>query len=279
MHLSCEQIESYRRDGYLFLPAMLSEAEIAGFQAVLPSLFSQDTPRRILEADGVTVRSHYGAHAEDTRCAALVRDARMLQPVRQLVGEDVYVYQFKINSKLAFGGEHWAWHQDFIYWQREDGVPAPHMATVAVFLDDVNEFNGPLVLVPGSHVQGVIEVDPRVAKPAAYADSPDWVASLTADIKYSVPRATVAALVRGGGLVAPKGPRGSLLFFHPNLVHASAANISPFDRVVALATYNSVRNLPAHGDRRPDFLCSRDYAPLESPTTGEVVRQRQLAEA
>lgn len=279
MHLSSEQIERYRRDGYLFLPASLSEAEIGGFQATLSSLFAQDTPRRILETDGVTVRSHYGAHADDSHCAALVRDPRMLHPARQLIGDDVYVYQFKINSKLAFGGEHWAWHQDFIYWQREDGVPAPHMTTVAVFLDDVNEFNGPLVLVPGSHAEGVIDVDARSAKPAAYADSPDWVASLTADIKYSVPRDTVAELVGRRGLVAPKGPCGSLLFFHPNLVHASAANISPFNRIVALVTYNSVRNLPAYGDRRPDFLCSRDFAPLEPLVARDTAERLGLAEA
>jgi ectoine hydroxylase len=279
MQLSREQIESYRRDGYLFLPAMLSAEEIAGFHAALPALFSQDTPRRILETDGVTVRSHYGAHADDSRYGALVRDARMLQPARQLIGDAVYAYQFKINSKLAFSGECWAWHQDFIYWQREDGVPMPHMTTVAVFLDEVKEFNGPLVLVPGSHSAGVIDVESRAAKPAAYADSPDWVASLTADIKYSVPQATVAMLAAANGLVAPKGPRGSLLFFHPNLVHASAANISPFDRIVALATYNSVQNLPLHGDRRPDFLCSRDFAPLESLPACPTDHHRHLAEA
>lgn len=263
MDLSNEQIERYRQDGYLFLPAALSDAAIAQLQTALPPLFAQDTQRRILEADGVTVRSHYGAHADHPQCAALVRDRQVLHPARQLVGDDVYVYQFKINSKLAFGGEHWAWHQDFIYWQREDGVPAPRMVTVAVFLDEVNEFNGPLVLVPGSHAAGVIDVDARKAMPDAYVDSPDWVASLAADIKYSVPRDAVAALASRRGLVAPKGPRGSLLFFHPNLVHASAANISPFNRIVALATYNSVHNLPVHGNRRPDFLCSRDFSPLE----------------
>jgi ectoine hydroxylase len=279
MTLTGEQIESYRRDGYLFLDATLTEAEIARFQAALPPLFAEESPRRILETDGVTVRSHYGAHADDVRCAALVRDRRLLLPARQLIGDAVYVYQFKINSKSAFRGEHWAWHQDFIYWQREDGVPAPLMTTVAVFLDDVNEFNGPLVLVPGSHTEGVIEVDARSAKPAAYADSPEWVASLTADIKYTVPRADVAALSRRRGLVAPKGPRGSLLFFHPNLVHASAANISPFDRVVALATYNSVNNRPLHGERRPEFLCSRDVAALEPTATSGPASQLRLVEA
>lgn len=279
MHLSSEQIERYRQDGYLFLPAALSDTEIERFRQALPPLFAQDTPRRVLETDGVTVRSFYGAHADDARCAALVRDPRLLHPAQQLIGDEVYVYQFKINSKLAFGGEHWAWHQDFIYWEREDGVPAPAMATVAVFLDDVNEFNGPLVLVPGSHAEGVIDVAARGAKPAGYADSPDWVASLTADIKYSVPRDAVAALVDRRGLVAPKGPRGSLLFFHPNLVHASSANISPFDRIVALATYNSVRNLPRHGELRPDFLCARDFAPLVAPAARDRAADACVAEA
>ena len=32
---------------------------------------------------------------------------------------------------------------------------------VAIFLDDVNEFNGPLMFIPGSHKQGVVDAQAR----------------------------------------------------------------------------------------------------------------------
>ena len=55
----------------------------------------------------------------------MVRDARILGPVKQLLVDQVYVYQFKINAKPAFGGESWVWHQDYIAWKICDNLPAP----------------------------------------------------------------------------------------------------------------------------------------------------------
>lgn len=260
MRLSEDQLLRYREDGYLFLPQALSAAEIRYLQQRTVTACAEDTPRRVLEKDGVTVRSVYGSHQVDTSFAALVRDARLLPPAEQLLDSAVYVHQFKINSKLAFNGDVWAWHQDYIFWQKEDGIPAPQMVTAAIYLDEVNEFNGPLVLIPGSHRRGVIDVAPLQAQPAHYEHSPDWISNLTADIKYSVPREVVAELAAGRALVAPKGPPGSVLFFHPNIVHGSASNISPFDRIVVLVTYNAVNNTPRHhGAARPDFLCSQNF--------------------
>jgi len=65
------------------------------------------------------------------------------------------------------------------------------------------------------------------------------------------------------GLVAPKGPAGSALFFHSNVVHASSNNISPYDRTVVIVTFNSVENVPVWREKpRPDFIVSRDVAPI-----------------
>lgn len=72
------------------------------------------------------------------------------------------------------------------------------------------------------------------------------------------------------GIAAPKGPAGSILFFDGNVVHGSAPNLSPFNRMLALVTYNAVSNTPPLREKpRPKFLCSRDFtpiAPLESGT-------------
>jgi hypothetical protein len=90
---------------------------------------------------------------------------------------------------------------------------------------------------------------------------------VAADLKYSLDRETIAGLVREGGIVAPKGPRGSVLIFHPNLAHASVPNLSPWDRTMLIVTYNSVANVPVPaGEPRPAFLVSRDTRPLVALT-------------
>ena len=221
----------------------------------------------MLEKERGIVRSVYGSHTTNEVFNKLSRHPRLVEPVQQLLGSEVYVYQFKINAKAAFGGDVWEWHQDYIFWQKEDGLGSDRAASVAIFLDDVNEFNGPMFIIPGSQAEGVIDKSaqtlPAGMRNQVYENSPAWISNLTADLKYSLDRETIASLVEKHGLFAPKGPAGSALFFHCNLVHASSNNISPFDRTVVFVSFNSVENVPEwRENRRPDFLASRDATPI-----------------
>lgn len=104
----------------------------------------------------------------------------------------------------------------------------------------------------------------RVRKGEAGTDALSWAADVAADLSYTLTREMIADLVAARGIVAPKGPSGSVLLFHANVAHGSGPNMSPFDRKLMLVTYYSVLNLPSPpGNPRPEFLCSRDYAPLQ----------------
>ena len=74
----------------------------------------------------------------------------------QLLDEDVYMHQYKVNAKAAFDGEVWQWHQDFGTWHRDDEMPEPRAMNIAVYLDDVTPANGPLLFIPGSHKDGTL---------------------------------------------------------------------------------------------------------------------------
>lgn len=270
MRLIQEQLESYKSEGFLFLQNVFSPLEVAVMKAELPSVFAEDSPRRVIEKDGKLVRSVYGTYTTNEVFWRLTRHPRIVEPIMQILESPVYVYQFKINAKAAFGGDIWDWHQDYIFWRDEDGMPSPRATNALIFLDDVTEFNGPLYLIAGSHREGVVEtppedlmVNPEKNGNAVYRNSPGWISNLTANLKYSLNRNTVAELAARYGMVAPKGPAGSVLFFHGNLVHGSPKNISPFDRYIVIVTFNSVENIPV-SDRipRPDFLVSRDHAPV-----------------
>ena len=263
MKLDREQQSAFEEHGFLLLPGCLDAAEVEAMRAELPALFAEDSERRVLEKRTGAVRSVYGSHTTSEVFRRLTRHPRLVEPAMQILGGPVYVYQFKVNAKIAFVGDVWEWHQDFIFWQREDGVESPDLVTVAIFLDAVTEFNGPLLFVPGSHRVGVIEPPRAGGVPEGYEGSPDWIASLTADLKYSVDQDSLARLVARGGIEAPKGGEGSALFFHCNTVHGSAPNMSPFDRKIVLVTYNRVDNAPPLREKaRPEFLVSRDFTPV-----------------
>jgi L-proline 4-hydroxylase len=172
----------------------------------------------------------------------------MVEPVMQIFGEAVYMHQFKINGKMAFDGDIWQWHQDYGTWKRDDDMPEARAMNVAIFLDEVNEFNGPLMFIPRSHKLGVIDA----AHDLATTSYPLW----------TIDNDTIARLVARGAIVAPKGPPGSMILFHSCLVHASTANLSPWNRVSVYLSLCAVSN-HIRRFKRPEYIAHRDFAPLE----------------
>jgi ectoine hydroxylase len=278
MRWSTEQQKRFQEEGFLLLPEYFSPVEVRLMKGELAALLNEDSPRRVVEKEGSMVRSVYGSHAHNEVFNRLSKHPRLVKPAAQLLGSDVYVYQFKINAKARFGGDRWDWHYDYVFWQKEDGLPSPRVTNVAVFLDDVTEFNGPMFLIPGSHKAQLAGQESREAveevfKYAPYQKGPMWIADLTADLKYSLDNQTVEDLVLKYGIVAPKGPAGSALFFDSTLVHASPNNISPFNRVTVVISYSSVNNVPTGGDNaRPDFLVSRDHEPITPLSDDTLLR-------
>jgi ectoine hydroxylase len=270
MFLTREQLQSYDEDGLLFLPEYFSQDEVNVMKSEAASLLGRESVSRIVEKSGDIVRSVYGAHMNNDVFRHLSTHGRTVGPAMEILGSDTYVYQSKINAKAAFGGDVWEWHQDFIFWNKEDGMPSARVTNFIIFLDDVNEFNGPLYFIPGSHREGMIdtmsdedELTGKLGKHKPYQGSPAWISNLTADLKYSLSKNTVGRLVNKYGIIAPKGRAGSALLTHADLVHGSPGNMSPFDRMLAIITFNSVENIPHPKEkRRPDFLAGTDHTPI-----------------
>ncbi|HSR72641.1 MAG TPA: phytanoyl-CoA dioxygenase family protein [Kiloniellales bacterium] len=248
MQLTESQVARFEREGYLFLPETFTPREIAVLKAAVPRIFEQERPEVWREKDGKAVRTAFAAHTYDEAFRRLGAHPRLIEPVVQLLGGPVYIHQFKINGKEAFDGDVWQWHQDYGTWARDDLMPEPRAMNVALFLDEVTEFNGPLWLIAGSHKHGVLEAGHDLAT----TSYPLW----------TLDRATIARLAEAGGLVAPKGPAGSMLLFHGNLVHASPPNISPWGRVIVYVsccrTDNHIRRF-----KRPEWIAHRDFTAIE----------------
>ena len=248
MKLTQAQIEAFDRDGYLFFPGLFSPAEIKVLLDEVPALYAQRRPENVRERTGDVVRTNFAAHLYSAPFARLARHPRMVEPARQLFGEDVYMHQFKINGKQAFDGDVWQWHQDYGTWRNDDQMPEARAMNVAIFLDEVNEFNGPLMFIPGSHKLGVLDA----AHDTTTTSYPLW----------TIDHASIEKLVQRGGIVAPKGPAGSMILFHGCLVHASTSNLSPWNRVSVYLSLCAVSN-HIRRFKRPDYIAHRDFAAIE----------------
>ncbi len=247
MRLSDEQLERFEDDGVLVIPDLFSSEEVAVLRAQLPGVFAERRPENFREKDGDAVRTAMGLHLRNEVFARLVRHPRLLEPAMQILGEEMYVQQVKVNAKDAFSGEVWQWHYDFATHHGEDGVPEPLALNLHVFLDEVNEFNGHLIFIPGSHKRGPV--------PAALDTE------TTSYPLWTVDRETVAALVAEGGLFAANGPPGTALIFGDCLVHGSPPNMSPWPRRIFSLIVNPVSNaLTRH--QRPDYQHHRDLTPI-----------------
>lgn len=249
MKLTPEQLAQFDRDGYLFFPSLFSAEEMAVLKGELPAIYSQHRPEIVRERGSDAVRTVFAAHLMNEAFAKLGRHPRMIEPVTQIFGEQVYMHQYKINGKQAFDGDVWQWHQDYGTWKADDDMPEARAMNVSVFLDEVNEFNGPLLFIPGSHKLGAIDASHDL--------------STTSYPLWTIDNATITKLVERGGIVAPKGPAGSMMLFHSCLVHGSPSNMSPWHRNIVYLSLCAVSN-HIRRFKRADWIAHRDFTPIEA---------------
>lgn len=264
-YITQSQVNEFHANGFIKLLNFLPATEINALSDQVEILEQSEYPGHILEEHGKGYRALHGCHLYDRVFEQLIKSPRFLYPAKALLDDEVYVHQLKINLKKPFHGELWPWHQDYIYWREKDGVPNDSIISVMIFLDDITEFNGPLFVIPKSHKMG--SLDPKMPKQGG-----GWDQDVSAELTYQVVESVVESLIKQNGIVAATGPKGTVLWFHGNIVHASPSNISPFQRRVAIITYNSVANAPSKSreNLRPAFLCARDTSPLVEEITETI---------
>jgi len=247
MRLTDAQLQQLDHDGFLVLPGVFSAAEVEALRAPVPALMAQDCPENPRESVGGVVRNLLSLHRRSEIYARLVRHPRLVEPAMQILGDDaLYPQQVKINPKAGFDGAGFDWHTDFATHHRRDGVPKPLALNLHILRDDVTEFNGPLMFVPGSHK--------REIPLQRSVDGQKWEL-------WTVPRSAVGDLVTELGMVSAHGPRGTVLIFGDRLLHVSGQNLSPFPRWIFSLILNPVSN--AATNDVPEFAHERDRRPVQ----------------
>lgn len=267
MRLLPAQQEQFHRDGYLFFPGLFTPAEVRALTRALPG------PQRGPGGAPAARSCSAGPSAvfpppASSPFARLAHHPRLVEPVEDLLGGPPCIHRFKVRgAQAAFDGEEWPCPQDC--GARRGGsagqVPGDRVVNVAIFLDDSNEHDGPLMFIRGSHRRNGLDAYRELAR----TSYPAW----TLDYPL-IGRAVARAGGRRDSVVAPKGPAGSMIVFHARLVPAAGGRQSPFGRAgvqfgMSPADADAGVAGRAGGDRRPieclpDDCLLKDY-PAELP--------------
>ena len=162
--LSPAQQEIFWRDGYLVMDGAVDDATLAKLRRQMDDWGEEsrghtepygpptvdDRPRFDMgeehSAEQPALRRINNPCEVSEHFHAVMTDAPMVDMVADLIGPDVKYHHCKINSKLPGSETVVRYHQDFLY--------TPHtnddVVTALLLLDDVDEENGCLMVVPGT---------------------------------------------------------------------------------------------------------------------------------
>ncbi|MGH3316052.1 MAG: ectoine hydroxylase, partial [Nocardioidaceae bacterium] len=214
--------------------------------------------RTIIEARSQEVRSIFEVHRISEVFASIVRDPRVAERARQILGSDVYVHQSRVNFKPGFGGGDFSWHSDFETWHAEDGMPRMRAVSMSISLTDNYSFNGPLMIMPGSHRSYV----------SCVGETPDdnYKSSLVMQGAGTPDHDTLTRMAERHGIDVLAGKAGGAVMFDCNCMHGSNGNITPYPRSNVFIVFNSVENTCvepfAASAPRPTFIGARDFTPV-----------------
>ena len=226
--LSPAQVAHYRRHGYLVVRSMVSTAEIALLRDAVSQLLDEaplgpdqrhdregnpvpypDDYTFLQPEDGAPVLNRISTPlARSTEVLKVYANPWLMRAVEALYGPDWLPFAESIVIKLPYVGAPFAWHQDGRF---ATGEVPERGVNFGIYLDDSDERNGCLYVVPDSHRSGRVDI---AAQKAHHGER----------LPGSIP-VPVAA--------------GDVIVHSRNLVHGSFPNRSPEQRVTVYFGYHT----------------------------------------
>jgi ectoine hydroxylase-related dioxygenase (phytanoyl-CoA dioxygenase family) len=242
LQTSAVDVDRYRRDGFLTAPSVLTADQLSELRAEsdrVMALCAQDPMRHasriewevdhLAEPDRVGMDKVIRKLEPVSDLSPLFAECAFYDgvagPISAIIGDAVELFEDKLNLKLPAGSSY-PWHQDWSCCWR---AHTDELITCFIYLDDANDINGCLQVIPGSHLGKPtypfaggqhFEVDPAVIAAAP----PPQPAPLRA---------------------------GDMIYFDPYLLHYSAINRSHQPRRALIYTYNPARLGKINEDRFP----------------------------
>jgi len=236
------ETRAYAEDGFFVRKAAFAEDEIADLRDAVECCAARASAAAAggrsyqidgnvyCEASGATIQFEHTPgsktvrviepfHHLDERIDRLIDDPRLVDPIRDVLGEaEVSLFTDKLNLKRPGEGSRFRWHQDSPYWAHFH-PDVERLPNAMISIDDATEANGCLRVIPGSHRGGMLpglEGEGRLGP--LFTDPAHFDESLQVPVVLSA---------------------GSLLFFSPSVVHGSGPNDSTEPRRALIFTYQA----------------------------------------
>ena len=250
-----EQLIEFKQNGYLILHDVFSKSELSEVRKELERLKDTATNENfVYEKNSDKLRSIFGIHYLSPFFSKFSNENRITSVVRNILADELYIHQSRVNFKPGLEGKPFFWHSDFETWHAEDGMPDTRCLSASVFLDDNNEFNGPLMVLKGSH---------KYFLSCAGATPEDHYLKSLKEQEFGTPSKDQIELISNHcEISSTKANAGSVLLFDCNLIHGSGGNLSPFPRSNLFFVYNALSNKlrePFAAKRpRPEYIATRE---------------------
>jgi len=227
--LNPDQIETFKRDGFVFPVPALSADDVAYFNNGIT---------RAEAHIGGPIMGFEGKYRANMHLLCkwandLVRHPAILDAVEDLIGPDILVWTSRFFIKEPHQADGAAWHQDATYFD----LDPPDMVTPWVALSDAPIESGCMEAVPGSAQLGQLQHQSGIAK-----------SSLNLGGQMIVEEFDQSTTVFG----ALKA--GEISIHHCHLVHRSGGNDCDFRRIGLAIPYIPTSVKRPHGMRMPAML-------------------------
>lgn len=225
--ITADQVSFYNEQGYVLVKGVFNAEEVEAMRNATEHIISRAAKSKndknhawqgdYLPPDELkklVLKGFHDVHYHDAAFARAVIHPNMAAILSRLIGPNVLLHHTKMLVKPPENGAAFPMHQDFPYF--------PHtrhtMLAASVHLDNANEENGCLCVIPGSHKSGEL---PHVG--TYYLDHKQYPISM--------------------GTPCP-AEAGDVLFFNYLTIHGSDCNRSANTRRNVLFQYRDASDLP-----------------------------------
>ncbi len=216
--LSADDLAFYRENGYLMIENAVSAEHLEALRRVTYDFIEQS--RQVTDSNDIfDLDEGHGPttprltriklpHKQHPIYDTVLRSARMKGYFQALLGPNVTLQTSKLNTKAPGGGAAVEWHQDWAFYPHTND----DMLAFGLMLEDVDQANGPLMVIPGSHRGPLLSHHNNgVFAGAVDPDDPDF---------------------HFDKAVTLTGKAGSMTVHHARTLHGSAPNKSDRARLI-----------------------------------------------
>ena len=248
-----DQIDQFWKEGYVVVESVVPRELIEEANIVLKQLIEASC--KVISSNSIYDLSDQ--HTEHVPSVRRIKDPHLVHPVydqimrseavldcvRALLGPDLRMEHSKLNIKQAKGGEAVEWHQDWAFYPHSND----DILEVGVLLEDCEEENGPLLMIPESH-RGPIE---NHHHPEGFFCGAIDIENATFDAKKAVSLTAKA---------------GAITMHHVRMVHGSRSNQSERNRPILLIGYSAADAWPLRGISNIEefegrMICGKTHLP------------------